>query len=94
MNTISILKEFIDQVIQMKIFNEFKAIGEISDALNITKIIINYAMTTSSSGDESLNKFIARIYSESTLKSAQSNLKFNVSEFDQLNFLDDDFYFI
>ena len=63
----------------MKIFNEFREISEISDALNMLKIIINYAKTASSAGTENVSKFIARIYTEIHLKTAQATLKFNVS---------------
>jgi hypothetical protein len=64
----------------MKIFNEFRDITEISDALNLVKIIINYAKTASSTGDENLNSFIAKIYTEIRLKNALASLKFNVNK--------------
>ena len=64
----------------MKIFNEFRDITEISDAINLVKIIISYAKTTSSTGDEQLRSFISKIYTDNQLRNAQTSLKFNVKK--------------
>jgi len=64
----------------MKIFSEFRDITEISDAINLIKIVISYAKTTSSTGDEYLRSFVAKIYTEHQLRTAQTTLKFNVKK--------------
>jgi hypothetical protein len=80
-------QDCIDSVIQIKIFKEFKDITETSDALNLVKIIINYAKTTSASSDENLKLFIERIYAENNLKTARDALKFNIQDYCQLKHL-------
>lgn len=67
----------LDLVTQCDINDEFKKIDEISEALNIVKIIINYASTLSVRSSESLSSFIKKIYSNDSnlVKHAEQMLK-------------------
>lgn len=73
-------KETIELNVQASLFNEFGTIAEIGEALNVLKVVINYARTTSANSDESLGDFIKKIYVESTYKDMEIILKNNVSK--------------
>jgi hypothetical protein len=67
-----------DPSIQLQITNEFKNINELSEALNILKIIINYAAATSVEPDQPISYFIKRIYFDN-IKNSETVLKSTVS---------------
>jgi len=52
----------------MEIVDDFKKTNELSEALNVLKIIINYAITTSHDPNELVIKFMEKIYTEPPLK--------------------------
>lgn len=60
----------------IEIMSEFGQVTELSDALNTLKIIINYILTTTPSGDLELLTFLGQIFlQESILKYTESILK-------------------
>ena len=60
----------------IEIMSEFSQVTELSDALNTLKIIINYILTTTPSGDLELLTFLRQIFlQESILKYTESILK-------------------
>ena len=67
--------------LQIEIIEDFKKTNELSEALNALKIIINYAMTTSSDPKLSVNQFMKKIYTELEIKSSESVLKNKVNVF-------------
>jgi hypothetical protein len=79
MKILTISKEIMDAKNQMDVFNDFKNINQTADALNVLKIIINYARTTSAKGDEIISNFIKRIYLDSTLANYEQILKPNIA---------------
>ena len=66
---------------QAEIFKEFNAINDISEALNLLKIAINYAIATNASRNEHLSHFMKKIYMDSSAKSLEAVLRTNVSQF-------------
>lgn len=70
---------------QTEIFNEFKTINEVSEGLNVLKIVINYAKATSASPEEKVAGFMKKIYFENSMKNFEIILKLNVINFIQLN---------
>ena len=74
-------KESLDINLQIEIIEDFKKTNELSEALNALKIIINYAMTTSSDPKLSVNQFMKKIYTELEIKSSESVLKNKVNIF-------------
>ncbi len=61
--------------LQLEIIDDFKIANELSEALNALKIIINYAMTTSSDPKLAIIQFMKKIYTELEIKSSESVLK-------------------
>ena len=55
----------------MEIVDDFKKTNELSEALNVLKIIINYAITTSHDPNELVIKFMEKIY----IKNSETPLK-------------------
>jgi hypothetical protein len=80
-------QEVFDPSTQLDIFNDFVKTNEISEALNTLKIVINYARTTYADRDENIGLFLRKIYVESSLKSAELNLKSRITETCQLKHL-------
>jgi len=65
----------LDINLQLEIIDDFKIANELSEALNALKIIINYAMTTSSDPKLAIIQFMKKIYTELEIKSSESVLK-------------------
>jgi hypothetical protein len=65
----------LDINLQIEIIDDFKIANELSEALNALKIIINYAMTTSSDPKLAIIQFMKKIYTELEIKSSESVLK-------------------
>ena len=68
-----------DSITQAEIFNEFKTINEVSEGLNVLKIVINYAKATSASAEERVSIFMKKIYFENSMKNYEMILKLNVT---------------
>ncbi len=75
-----ILQENLELSIQVEVFFDFKNINEISEAMNVTKTIINYGKATSAIPNQCLSAFIRRIYSESLIKDIEQIMKSNTME--------------
>ena len=67
--------------LQLEIFDNFKKIMDLSEALKKLKIIINYAITTSSDPNETIASFLRKIYSGDEVKEAETILSSKVSYF-------------
>ncbi len=52
----------LDASTQFNLVNEFKKINEVSEELNVLKIVINYACTTSVNSEISVASFVDKIY--------------------------------
>lgn len=63
---------------QASIFSDFNSIHEVAEALNVLKIVMNYARTTSPRAELQLGAFIRRIYAESACRQAEVALKIYV----------------
>lgn len=74
------------QQIHVEIMNEFEKINELSEALNFLKVIINYAITTSASGELRISQFMERIFANnaSYLETAMRAMKTKISKHGQL----------
>ena len=57
------------------IFNDFETIEQTAEALNVLKILINYAKTTSADRNEYISDFTKKIYID---RNVESILKPNV----------------
>ncbi|CAF0704523.1 unnamed protein product [Brachionus calyciflorus] len=77
-------QETIDTSLQSKIFNDLETIEQTADALNILKILINYAKTTASDSDEFIRDLIKKVYIE---RNVETILKSNIIEQCQLKHL-------
>lgn len=75
-----IAQENLELSVQVEVFFDFKNINEISEAMNITKTLINYGKATSASPDLSLSLFIRKIYPESFIKDIEQILKSNTMD--------------
>lgn len=73
-------KGVMEMTIQKNIFNDFETINEVAEALNLLKMVIDYARATLASAEEVLGAFIKRIYLESTYRNAENILKHNVKK--------------
>lgn len=60
----------LDQLIQLTIFQEFKSIEEVTDALNVLKILINYSKTICGCPNDSLSNLVKKIYLEQNVQLA------------------------
>ena len=83
----SIHQESLDINLQTEIVDDFKKTNEISEALNALKIIINYAMTTSSNSNETVINYMKKIYTELEIKSSEAALKNKVNFIFGLQFI-------
>jgi hypothetical protein len=72
---------------QIEIVDEFKKIDDLSEALNLLRIIINYALATVPNKDEQIVDFLRKIYTEISLKQAESILKTKIIETGKLKYL-------
>jgi hypothetical protein len=77
----------VDISVQLEIIDEFKKIDEISESLNILKIVINFAITTSASPNDSVSLFMRKIYTEALAKHYESILKAKIIEHGKLKYL-------
>jgi hypothetical protein len=82
-------QETLDMGVQLEIIDEFKKIDELSEVLNVLRIVIKYAITTSANPQESIALFIRKIYTESSEKQKQveSLLKTKIIEHGKLMYL-------
>ena len=75
-----ITQEICEPDVQMNIFEEFKNINELSETINLVKIMINYARSTSASREESIGKFLRKIRFDQSHRNAENLLKLNITE--------------
>ena len=61
-----------------EIFNEFKTINEVSEGLNVLKIVINYAKATSADPEEKMSSFMKKLFFQNSMKNYEMVLKLNV----------------
>lgn len=80
-------QEAVEMSVQIEIVDEFKKIDELSEALNMLKIVINYAITTRADAEQTVSSFIRKIYAESAAKHAEQMLKTKIVEHARIKFL-------
>jgi hypothetical protein len=80
---------FGDFKVQMEIMDEFGKINELSEALNVLKVVINYAISTSTPGHVTLADFLDRIFAndEAYLRSTLAALKSRIVQATKLQHL-------
>lgn len=81
------VKELIDQTIQANVFNDFETIDQTAEALNIIKLLISYAKTTTADCEKSINVFMKEIFVERTNEPYEESLRKNITYNCQLKHL-------
>lgn len=64
----------LELIIQADVFNDFKNVNEISEALNIIKTIIKFGKATSANSDQYVAMFLKKIYVENSRRNFEQIL--------------------
>ncbi len=82
-----IVQENLDPSTQAEIFNDFKNVNQVSEALNMLKTVINYGRATAAQAGEEVSVFLNKIYVEHSKRNFEQVLGSKIIENCQMKHL-------